>query len=368
MLNIIFYVFAAITALHLAWYLGILGKFAFIKPQAITPKKIPVSVIVSVKNNIEEVNRLIPALISQEYPDFEIVLVDNASHDETIDVLEAYEQQYHNIKLVKVENNEAFWANKKYALTLGIKAASKDYLLFIDVHCMPASNQWIASMVSQFTLSKTIVLGYSALQKKKNSLLNKLIRFDGMLAATGYFAWAKAGRPYTGNGRNLAYKKDEWYQHNGYIKHIKIRLGEDALFINEAATKKNTAICYTPESITSRESKKTYKEFIREKRKRLYTTRYFKPFDRLQLKAFFVLHLLFFGFAIALAILQYNWMFLVPAVVIRYIVTWVTLAQSAKRLNEKDTVYWYPFIEIMLIFTQLYAYIANLFKKPVHWR
>jgi glycosyltransferase involved in cell wall biosynthesis len=368
MLNIIFYVFVAITVFQIAWHLGILGKFAFAKPQAITAKKIPVSVIVCIKNNIEEAQRLIPALAAQQYPDFEIVLVDNASGDETIDVLEGFEKQYRNVKLVKVENNEAFWANKKYALTLGIKAASKDYLLFIDINCMPASDEWIASMVSQFTLSKTIVLGYSAIEKKKNSFLNKLIRFDGLLAATHYFSWAKMGRPYTGNGRNLAYKKDEFFNRNGYINHIKIRVGEDALFINEAATKKNTAICYTPQSITLREGKKTFKAWVKDKRKRLFTARFFKPFDKLQLKVYYMLQLLFFILAIGLAILQYNWMFLVPVIVVRYIITWVTLAQSAKRLNEKDAVYYYPVMEIMLIFTQLYAYIANIFSKPVHWK
>jgi glycosyltransferase involved in cell wall biosynthesis len=368
MLNIIFYVFAAITVIQIAWYLGILGKFAFIKQQTITPKKIPVSVIVCIKNNIEAVQRLIPALAEQQYPDFEIVLVDNASQDETIDILEAFEKQYHNVKLVKVENNEAFWANKKYALTLGIKAASKDYLLFIDVNCMPASNEWIASMASQFTLSKTIILGYSAFAKKKNSFLNKLIRFDGLMAATQYFAWMRAGRPFTGNGRNLAYKKDEFFNRNGYINHIKIRTGEDALFINEAATKKNTAICYTPQSITFRESKKTFKQWVRDKRKRAYAAHFFKSFDKLQLNTFYMLQILFIVLAITLAILQYNWMFLVPVIVVRYIVAWVTLAQSAKRLNEKDAVYWYPVMEIMVIFTQLYAYIANLFSKPVHWK
>lgn len=368
MLNIIFYVFAAITLIQIAWYLGILGKFSFAKPQAITPKKIPVSVIVCIKNNIEEAQRLIPALAAQEYPDFEIVLVDNASGDETIDILEGFGKQYPNVRLVKVENNEAFWANKKYALTLGIKAASKEYLLFIDINCMPASNQWIASMASQFTLSKTIVLGYSAFEKKKNSFLNKLIRFDGLMAATQYFSWVKMGKPYTGNGRNLAYKKAEFFNRNGYINHIKIRVGEDALFINEAATKKNTAICYAPQSITFREGKKTFKEWVKDKRKVLFTTRYFKPFDKLQLKAFYMLQLLFFVLAITLAILQYNWMFLVPVVVVRYGIAWLTLAQSAKRLNEKDAVYWYPVMEIMLIFTLLYAYIANMFRKPVHWK
>jgi len=368
MLNIIFYVFVAVVVLQMVYYLVIYGKFAFAKPQDITTKKLPVSVIVCAKNDSENVKRLIPLLAAQNYPDFELVLIDNASSDDTLDVFEEFEQQYPNIRLVKVENNEAFWGNKKYALTLGIKAAKKEYLLFIDANCVPNSPEWIAHMASQFTMSKTIILGYAAYEKKKNSFLNKIIRYDGMLNATQYFAWARAGRPFNGNGRNLAYKKEEFFKVNGYINHMKMHMGEDSLFINEVATPKNTAICYTPESFTYRESKKSFKGWIKEKRKKTYTASFFRSFDQLQIKAFYVSQLSFIVLAIVLAALQFNWMFLVPVIVLRYIISWVTMAQSAKRLQEKDAVYWYPVIEIILIFTQLYVNCTNLFSKQAHWK
>ena len=115
-------------------------------------------------------------------------------------------------EIVDVKNTEAFWGNKKFALTLGIKAATKDYLLFTDADCYPTSKDWITLMSSQFTLHKTFVLGYGAYEKVKGSFLNKIIRFDALLNATQYFSWAKIGRPYMGIGRNLAYKKDEFFK------------------------------------------------------------------------------------------------------------------------------------------------------------
>src|SRR5690606_37471767 len=130
MLNITFYIFIGITAIQLFYYLIVFGKFAFSKPEKSSPKKVPVSVIVCAKNEAENLKKYVPLIAEQNYPDFEIVLIDDASSDETLDVLEEFEQQYSNIRLVKVENNEAFWANKKFAVTLGIKAATKDYLLF----------------------------------------------------------------------------------------------------------------------------------------------------------------------------------------------------------------------------------------------
>lgn len=368
MLNIIFYVFAGITVLQLVYYLGIFGKFAFAKPQAATPKRIPVSVIICAKNEAERMRKLVPVLAAQNYPDFELVLIDDASSDETLDLFEEFEKQYRNVKLVKVANNEAFWGNKKYALTLGIKAASKEYLLFTDADCLPASENWISSMTSQFTMSKTIVLGYGGYEKVKNSLLNKIMRFDNMLTATQYFAWAKAGSPFSGEGRNLAYKREEFFKVNGYIEHMNIRTGEDALFINQAATKKNAAICYLPESFTYCNAKSTYKAWRKQKRRQVFTASFFKAADKVRLRGWFLSQLAFFLLAIVLLAFQYDWRFVVPVIAVRYMASWITLGYSAAKLKEKDTMYWYPVIEIFLTFTQLNIFFNNLFSKPVHWK
>jgi len=368
MLEITFYVFIGIIVLQLAYYLGIFGKFIFAAPPQVTQKKLPVSVLVLAKNNADKVKDLVPKLVNQNYPDFEIVLIDNASSDESIDIMEELELAHNNVRLVKVENNEAFWGSKKYALTLGIKAARKEYLLFIDADCEPASNDWLMHMASQFTMSKTIVLGFSAYRLVKNSLLNKLIRFDALVNTTQRFAWAKLGSPFSGDGRNLAYKKEEFFKRNGFINHMNIRTGEDALFINEAANSKNTAVCYTPESFTYSDAPVSFKSWILDKRKAAYTTTFFKTSDQVKLKVFTWLQGLFFLFMAVLIAFQFNWMVLVPVIAFRYLLCWIIMAQSAAKLNEKDTIYWFPFIEIMLIFTQLYVFAVNLLSRKAHWQ
>ncbi|HEX9151289.1 MAG TPA: glycosyltransferase, partial [Flavobacterium sp.] len=198
MLIQILYFFIFIVVVQISYYLGVFGKFAFAKAQKVTPKRIPISVIVCAKNEEENVTNYIPLLAEQNYPDFEIVLIDDASSDNTLAIFEEFEKQYPNVRLVKVKNNEAFWGNKKYALTLGIKAAKKEYLLFTDADCYPTSKDWILAMSSQFTMQKTIVLGYGKYEKIPNSFLNKIIRFETLLTAIQYFSWAKIGHPYMG--------------------------------------------------------------------------------------------------------------------------------------------------------------------------
>ncbi|GIZ10320.1 glycosyltransferase [Flavobacterium sp. UMI-01] len=368
MLILLLYFFIFIVIVQLVYYLGIFGKFAFAKAQKTTPKRIPISVIVCAKNEEENVAKYIPLLAEQNYPDFEIVLIDDASSDSTLDIFEEFEKKYPNIRLVKVENNEAFWGNKKYALTLGIKAAKKEYLLFTDADCYPTSKDWITTMSAQFTLHKTIVLGYGGYEKIANSFLNKLIRFETLLTAIQYLSWAKAGNPYMGVGRNLAYKKEEFFKVNGFINHIQIRSGDDDLFINEAAHAKNTTIAYNPESFTYSKPKTSYRDWITQKRRHLATASHYKFLDKLQLSTFYCTQFLFFVVAILLLALQFQWMIVTGIIALRYLAVWIVIGFSAGKLKENDIKFWFPIVELFLILSQMNIFIANLFSKPVHWK
>jgi glycosyltransferase involved in cell wall biosynthesis len=368
MLILILYFFIAVVAVQIMYYLLVFGKFAFSKTQIVTPKRIPISVIICAKNEEENVVKFIPLLAEQDYPDFEIVLIDDASSDNTLEKFEEFEKQYANIRLVKVQNNEAFWGNKKYALTLGIKAAKKEYLLFTDADCYPTSKNWITAMSSQFTMQKTIVLGYGGYEKINNSFLNVLIRFETVLTAMQYFSWAKIGSPYMGVGRNLAYKKEEFFNVNGFINHIQVRSGDDDLFINEAATGKNCTIAHTPESFTRSKPKTTYSHWFAQKRRHIATAKYYKKQDQLQLGLFYCSQLLFIILPIILLSCQFQWILILGLITLRYLCAWVTVGFTAGKLKENDLKYWFPIIEFVLILTQINIFMTNIFSKPVNWK
>lgn len=368
MLLSIFCLFATVVFIQFLYYIVIFGKFSFAKPQALAPKRIPISVIVCAKNEEENVRKFVPLLAEQNYATFEIVLIDDASSDNTLEVFEEFEKMYSNVKLVKVENNEAFWGNKKFALTLGIKAAKYDYLLFTDADCYPTSKDWITTMSSQFTMHKNIVLGYGAYEKISNSFLNKIIRFETLVTATQYFSWAQLGKPYMGVGRNMAYKREEFFKVRGFMDHMKLRSGDDDLFINQAATGDNTTICYLPDSFTYSMPKTSFKEWFTQKRRHVSTAKHYKLFDRNQLGLFYFTQLLFLVLPIVLLAFQYQWIAVVSIIGFRYLFSWLALGFAAGKLKEKDVMYWFPLIEIIVILTQLNVFISNTFSKPVHWK
>lgn len=368
MLNFIFYFFIFIIAVQVFYYLVVFGKFSFSKSSPNPKNNIPISVIVCAKNEEINIQNYIPLLLNQNYPNFEIVLIDDASRDETLDIFEEFEKNNHNVKIVKVENNEAFWGNKKFALTLGIKAATHDNLLFIDADCYPETLDWISQISSHFSKEKTIVLGHGAFEKVEGSFLNKIIRFENLLTATQYFAWAKLGRPYMGVGRNLAYKKSEFFKTNGFIHHMKIRSGDDDLFINEAANSNNVALAENWESFTFSKAKTTFKDWILQKRRHISTAKHYKLFDKMQLGLFYLSQILFLILPIFLLIFQFQWIVVLSLIAFRYIIAWISLGYSASKLHEKDLMYYFPVVEIILIFTQLNVFVRNLISKPVTWR
>lgn len=368
MLDILLYVFFGIVLLQFIYYSVIFGKFSFAKMQANTPKRIPISVIICAKNEEENIKNFVPLLLEQNYPDFELVLIDDSSSDNTLEIFEELEKKHSNIKLVKVKNNETFWGNKKFALTLGIKAAKNEYLLFMDADCYPNSKEWIKEMSSNFTLKRTIVLGYGAYEKINGSFLNKLIRFETLLTATQYFSWAKIGKPYMGVGRNLAYKREEFFKVNGFIEHIKLRSGDDDLFINQASDSKNTTICFSPDSFTYSKPKTTFAEWFNQKRRHVSTAKHYKSFDRFQLGLFFITQFLFLVLALFLLAFQHEWIIVTSLIAGRYLFSWISLGYAANKLKEKDVMYWYPIIEIALLVTHLNVFFTNMFSKPVHWK
>jgi len=367
-LDFVFYGFVAVVIIQVVFYFFFFGRFAFLKQKKTTTKKEAVSVIICAKNEAENLKKFLPLIIKQDYSDFEIVLINDASSDNTLDVMQHYSNLHSNIKIVDVKSTEAFWGNKKYALTLGIKAAKNDYFLFTDADCKPVSKNWIREMSANFNNKKTLVLGYGAYKKTKNSFLNKLIRFETLITAINYFSFTKFGLPYMGVGRNLAYTKKSFFDAKGFINHIKIRSGDDDLFVNQVATRQNTAICFSKESFTESIPKKTFLAWFKQKRRHVSTAKHYKMNHKVLLSLLYISNLLFWVFVFILSATLFSWKMVLCLFIFRIALQYIILGVSSKKLGETDLLIFLPFLEIFLIIIQLTIFVYNLISKPNYWK
>jgi len=370
MLEYLFITFIVIFCIQCIYYLFLFGNFAFskttIKNNNFTQA---ISIIICAKNEAKNLKRNIPYFLEQHYNNFEIVLINDTSTDATLEIMKQFKREHPSkIKIVDVAPNEQFWGSKKYALTLGIKAASNEYLLFSDADCKPVSKNWIQEMSNNFSSKKQLVLGYGSYKKIEHSFLNKLIRFETLLTAIQYFSYAKIGIPYMGVGRNLAYTKTTFFNANGFVNHMhRIKSGDDDLFINQVATKNNTTFCILENSFTESAPKTSFKTWIQQKRRHISTASHYKTIHKYLLGLYFSSQVLFWLFSIILLSSNFNPISVLTIITLRQIILYLSIGFSAKKLNETDLVLFTPFYEIFLIFIQMFIFIKNLISKPTHW-
>ena len=162
-MEVLFVVFIIGAAIQLTFHaLSILKIRSFkMKEHYLDIEDRPLSVIVCAHNDLENLKKLLEKLNVQAYTEFEIIVVDDRSEDGTYDYLLKLEKTWNNLKVVRIEWTPRHINEKKYAISLGVRAATYDHLLLTDADCEPRSMYWMKMIMNQFTNSVDFVLGFS---------------------------------------------------------------------------------------------------------------------------------------------------------------------------------------------------------------
>ena len=272
MLSILFLAFIVVIVIQVSFYGGLFTQFSYASEQpnsTNSTKENPISVIISCKNEEKNIGVLLTHLLKQKYPKFEIIVVDDASNDNTLSIIKEFSNQHKCIQFISIPLTATYSGNKKNAITAGIQKASYENLLFTDADCIPNSINWISIISSQFSNEKQLVLGYGG-YKKVAGWFNKLVRYETLLTAWQYFSYTKIGLPYMGVGRNIAYTKTLFNKANGFESHKHINSGDDDLFVNQIGNIKNMVICWKKDSHTLSEPKKKTSRVVTSKKTPYY--------------------------------------------------------------------------------------------------
>jgi glycosyltransferase involved in cell wall biosynthesis len=255
----------------LFFHLVIFSRLAFRKPRAEPDRSLPISVVICARNEARQLEELIPLLMEQDHQEFEVVVVNDRSEDDTGEILQWMKPKYERLRIVAIQADEKFSYGKKIALGVGIRAAKHPQVLLTDADCRPAGRDWISCMASGFGNGKQIVIGHSP-YASNGGLTSLLERFDGLTKAMQYVSFALAGFPYMGVGRNLGYTSDLFYRAGDRKRrHHHLMSGDDDLFINEVARARNTTAVIDPRShMSTRATSDLYTWFVRKRRH--YTT------------------------------------------------------------------------------------------------
>lgn len=301
----------------------------------------PLSIILVAKDAASDLQKNLPAILEQDYPNFEVIVIyEQSSDDDCEDVLKLFSEKYTNLYHSFIPDSARYISHKKLGITMGIKASHHEWLVFTEPNCRPSSNQWLRKMARNFTSDTDIVLGYSNYERV-NGWFNRQITFDTLLSSMRQLGRAIEGHPYTGCGRNMAYRKSLYYKQKGFSSHLSLQRGEDDLFINQVAKGTNTRVEVSPESIlriTAPHYKKNWQE---DKLNHITTSQLYKGLSPYLMGFETCTRLLFLGMIIAclaVGIVTQNWMTIGIASLLwmlRFLMQLVVFHKTSKALGER---------------------------------
>lgn len=328
----------------------------------------PASVIICASNEEANLKRFLNKTLQQDYPQFEVIVVDDHSTDDTKWLLQKLKEQFLNLHVVEIKEHIRLKHSKKFALTLGIKAAKYEHLVLTDADCEPASNHWLREMIGAYNSKTEIVLGYSPYFKQKG-LLNKLIRFETTHTAMTYLSYALKKDTYMGVGRNLSYLKSLFFRGKGFNSHMHIKSGDDDLFVNQNATYHNVTIAINKDAHVYSVPKKSWKAYNKQKARHSTASVAYQKRHQFMLGVQLISALLFYIilFSTLLCFPKY-WQINLGAFLIRSIAQLIVYTPIYKKLSVQDLIFWLPFLDIFFYFYICINGVFNRNKKTASWK
>jgi len=206
-----------------------------------------VSVVICCRDEAQALEENLPAILAQRDVRMEVIVVDDASGDSTVDVLKRLENTYPNLRHTFVPKSARYVSREKLAVTLGVKAAKYDWVVLTRANCRPASDYWLKTMSKYFTADHDIVLGYSNFADNGTIVARRAI-YERLMYALMWFGAARK-RVFGGDGANLAFRRSLFLKKGGYASMLDFTFGVDDMLVNYLASNKRTAVCCKAEAI-----------------------------------------------------------------------------------------------------------------------
>lgn len=344
------------------WYwLGYYRRSAFAKAdeKKSSANLPPLSVVICARNEAENLARFLPAVMEQDYPSYEVVVVNDCSEDNTYDILGEMMKRYPHLRVSLIQKDPGFTHTKKLAMLIGIKAARNEMLVFTDADCRPESPNWLREVAAAAGPVTDIIIGYGGYMPEEG-LLNRYIRYETMFIGMQYFGMALAGKPYMGVGRNLAYRKSFFFDRGGFGPHNHIMSGDDDLFVNRNATPENCSLMLSHDSFTLSAAQKSMGAWIKQKRRHFSAAAYYRKNDKLRLFFELFSRVSYYALLITLLIMLASWPAVLFIAVARLVMRAVILRKAAATFNEPRLWFISLFFDILAPFVTAFLYVTTI--------
>ncbi|MCO6358410.1 glycosyltransferase [Roseivirga pacifica] len=360
----LFYFFLLLMVVQLRYLLTLsVSIFSLKMPKSNTQQ--PVSVIIAARNEAHNLANLLAKLSEQDHPEFEVIVVNDRSFDNTKEILAKAEALYNFLKVITISEKPANWNGKKYALKKAVEAAKYDALLFTDADCLPKSKKWVTEITAGLIEQKQVIIGFSPYAEKPG-LLNKFIRFETLFTALNYLGFAALNKPYMGVGRNMVINKTVY--DIKFLNEISdLTGGDDDLMVQKVANRQNTCVVISSDSQTISEPKLTWREFFKQKIRHLGVGKYYRQKDKTVLGFFSFSYVVGWATFILLCFSQ-TWIFTLVIFGIRSLSFYVIFSQLGRKLKAGVPFWALPALDFCYPCYYLLIGLRALSPKGIEWK
>lgn len=363
-------IFAFIVVSLLLYYLAFYGRFVFRneKKNLLSEDFPPISIIIVAHDEAHHLIKSLPELLTQDYPNYEVVLVNDNSTDETPQLALEMKNKYNNLHYVNMTSSVSTIEGQKFPLAIGIQAARHNVVVLTGSSCMPSSPYWLRQVAGRFVRRTRVALGHATYEKKPG-FFNKLLHYDALETSTRAFAYTICKMPVMANGKNLAYNKEIFFQNKEkYFRHSQLPFGEDCIFINEAVKHDVCNVVASPEAVMA-QYPISFSKWFHLKKFAVISRSYYKVIPRFLMKWFNWLNFFFHVAAIAcliVTILFKNWIMLgivAGCILLKIGMQYLVFTKSATKLDEREVLPGLLLYDLLIALLRPWIYLGSKFEK-----
>lgn len=366
----LFYIFSVcvvLQSLFAVWMLWAGGSARYAATISDSHLGQPLSIIVCAHNEAANLAQHLPGILQQSLPHYEVIVVNDASDDDSDNILQALGAQYSHLRVVNIDKEEErLLPGKKFALSRALSAAQYEHLLLCDADCSPASQDWARLMSRALQGTTDIVAGYGA-YKPRPGWLNVFIRWETMHTFLQYSSYAKRGLPYMAVGRNLACKKSVLLQAQADPLWAMMPSGDDDLLIRLMGNKNNVAIVADPSAFTISEAKTSFGAWVLQKQRHVSTGKIYKKHIQFLLATYAAAHGLMWLLWLVLWAAGFGYL-VSSLMMLRCLLVWSLWAIQSESLKEQRLMIYLPLCDIGWAIYHLILSPYIFFKTKKQWK
>lgn len=357
-------IFFGAVALELFFLLFFFLRLTFLKKISGSGMAEPISICLSVRNEEERIESILTDLLALDYPNYEVVVVDNFSEDHTLLKVAQLAKKYPQLKYTSISQESNF--SEKIAINLALKAASHDRIVFLSPDSQSVDSAFLKKLDDNAGDSN-LLLSYVNFASDKG-WRNKLCRMERLAAFIDSAAFSMGGLPVFYEDGNVLFRKSIYFDRSGFRGKMNDHFANLELVFNDRF-KKKIHVSIDPETFIHEQVRIQRGDFFDLLKKRIRLNQQLRFWKRLVYFMGDLSKYLFFGALTWMLVTEpKNWLFVVvPAMLVLMMQFFILKSVVAHLKEDKILLSSFVYVYIRPVLNLLQATKNYIHDKKNKW-